>query len=344
MSDIIVVTTSYPRRRGDAEGHFVSAEVRRLRQEDHDVTVLAPGRERASLWGEQVQGLGGGAAFGFPGALSRLQRDPTQLLGAARFVWRALGWLERAPLPHRVIAHFLLPCGVPIATRGLSRRCPLEVVVHGSDARLFARLPGRALLARELVRAEATLRFVSTELCDLVLGSLPALQRRHLAARSRVQPSPVDLDDVPSAGAARALLGIAPTAKVAVIATRLVASKRVDVALRACARIQGLRTFVLGDGPERERLEREFPAAGFVGHLERPRALAFIAAANVLVSASLEEGAPSVVREARALGTPVVCLQAGDLLRWAESDPGLLVVALQRDASRERPPRRPGLA
>jgi teichuronic acid biosynthesis glycosyltransferase TuaC len=224
-----------------------------------------------------------------------------------------------------------LPCGVPVATRGLGqRRAELEIVVHGSDARLFARLPGgHGFVARELVRARASLRFVSTELHDLVLGSLPAAQRAELAARSRVEPAAIDVEGVPARAAARATLGIDENGKVAVIVARLVPGKRVHVALEACERVKRLRTIVLGDGPELRKLLARFPMAQFVGHVERPLALTYISAADVLVSASLTEGAPTVVREARALGTPVVCLEAGDVRRWAESDPGLSVVAAE---------------
>ena len=327
MSQIVVVTTSYPKSRGDAEGHFVGAEVRRL-CDSATVTVLAPGLHRSSLWGERVVSLDGGSAFGFPGAVERMRRNRAHLFEAAQFVWSAVRWLRQAPLPERIVAHFLLPCGVPIATRGLGlRRAELEVVVHGSDARLFAQLPGgHGLVGRELIRANARLRFVSTELSDLVLGSLPASQGEALAARSYVEPAAIDVEGVPLRPLARAKLGIAPSGKVAVIVARLVPGKRVDVALEACTRVKELRTFVLGDGPERERLMARFPSADFVGHVERPQALAYISAADVLVSASLHEGAPTVVREARALGTPVVCLDAGDVRKWAETDPGLSVV------------------
>jgi glycosyltransferase involved in cell wall biosynthesis len=121
-------------------------------------------------------------------------------------------------------------------------------------------------------------------------------------------------------------VGIRPDARVAVIVARLVPGKRVDVALEACRRVPNLQTIVLGDGPERDALARRFPSASFLGHVERSIALAYLSAANVLVSASLLEGAPTVVREARALGTDVVCLPAGDVARWAESDPGIHVV------------------
>jgi teichuronic acid biosynthesis glycosyltransferase TuaC len=98
------------------------------------------------------------------------------------------------------------------------------------------------------------------------------------------------------------------------------------VALEACERLSALHVVVVGDGPERPRLMQRFPRARFVGQVARPLALAYVAAADALVSASLHEGAPSVVREARALGTAVVCLEAGDLRRWAERDAGIHVV------------------
>lgn len=324
MTDIVVITTSYPEHRGDAQGHFVAAEVRRLCLQGQ-VSVLAPGRDRRSLWGERVIGLPGGAAFGFPGALEKLKKRKRNLLCASRFVVSALHWLGRAPAPDRLIAHFLLPCGVPIATRGLrGRATELEVVVHGSDARLFARLPVvRSLFGRELIHAGARLRFVSSELRDFVLQSLPADQRSTLAAVSRIEPSPIDVEGVPSKIEARRRLQLDARAKLAVIVARLVPSKRVDVALEACRRIGSLTCVVIGDGPERGRLAACFPRAHFLGQVERPVALTYIAAADALVSASLEEGAPTAIREARALGTPVVCLDAGDLRSWAAGDPGL---------------------
>jgi glycosyltransferase involved in cell wall biosynthesis len=272
--------------------------------------------------------LGGGEAFGFPGALERLRRDPRRLVSAAQFTARALGWLRRES-PPRVVAHFLLPCGVPIATRGVEpRSSSLEIVVHGSDARLFARLPLKRALGRELVHSGASLRFVSSELAQLLLGCLPAGQRARLEPRCRVEPAAIDVGDVPDRARARALLGIAPASKLAVIVARLVPGKRVDVALEACTRVTALTSLVIGDGPELSSLRRRFPSARFVGHVARPLALTYISAADVLVSASLREGAPTVVREARALGTPVVCLEAGDVARWAQTDPGLDVVAV----------------
>lgn len=324
---LVVLTTSYPRSQHDAEGHFVGAEVRRLLAQ-HEVTVLAPGDARPSIWGERVISLGGSAAFGFPGALSRLRAGPRAWLAASEFCWNARAWLGQAPSPDRLLAHFLIPCGVPLATAAArASGSELEVVIHGSDGRLLARSPvGRAAVGARLIESGASLRFVSNELRELVLGCLPAAQQVRLRARSRVEPCAIDVT-APSRLAAREELGIAAEERVALVVARLVASKRVDVALAACERVRGLSAVVVGDGPERSVLSQRFPRATFVGHVERRLALTYVAAADVLVSASLEEGAPTVVREARALGTQVVCLEAGDLRRWAERDPGIVIAS-----------------
>jgi len=327
MRRVVVITTSYPTDANDPQGHFVAAEVRGL-CEDAQVTVLAPGRERMALGAERVVGLDGGDAFGFPGALSRIGEQIWRVLPAAQFVMSAIHWLRSQPPPSELVAHFLLPCGVPIATRGrASRETQLEVVVHGSDARLFAQFPlGQGFLARELLRTDARLRFVSEQLRSLVLGAIPLRERQRLEARSRVQACVIDTGGIPTKAAARVALGLDPSAPVALIVSRLLPSKRIEVALRACSLIPDLQVIVVGDGPSRQRLAVAFPGASFVGHTPRPQALAYISAADVLVSASLEEGSPSVVREARALGTQVVCLEAGDLALWAARDPGLQVL------------------
>ena len=59
---------------------------------------------------------------------------------------------------------------------------------------------------------------------------------------------------------------------------------------------------------------------------KEPETLAWIAAADLLVSASRDEGAPTVVREARLLGTPVLAARAGDVERWAAQDPGITLL------------------
>jgi glycosyltransferase involved in cell wall biosynthesis len=238
------------------------------------------------------------------------------------FVQRARSLLRSSGPWDRLVAHFVLPSVWPI-TAGLVSLAPvLEAVAHGSDVRLVARLP--AVVRRRIARALAPfdLRCASEELRGQIARTLGA----PLARRARVEPAPLRVPERLDRSSARSKLGISPSERLLVVAGRLVRGKRTAVALRAARLVPGANVVVVGDGPERSTLERDFPDVRFVGLVGRARALAFIAAADALVVASREEGAPSVVREARALGTPVVALPSGDLHAWPRNDPGLVVV------------------
>jgi len=299
---IAIVTTSYPAHEGDASGHFIEHEARDLERAGHDVTVIKPAP---------------GGAFGWPGALARIRERPLRVLDAARFVQgarRSLASFE----PDRVIAHWLVPSGFPIALA--ARKSELEVVVHGSDLRLLERLPRpltQTIIAR-LVSRDARFRCVSHDLRERLRALAPV-------TAARVAPCAIDVSFAPTRTTARADLELADDALVVLVVGRLVASKRTDVALVA-ASLLGADVVVIGDGPERARLERGFPAACFLGQQDRAQTLAWIAAADLLLSASRDEGSPTAIREARALGTPVVCTRCGDLADWAIRDPELHVI------------------
>jgi len=315
---IVVVTTSYPARENDPSGHFVESEVLALSASGHEVTVIAPRPATGAEERPGVSWIDGGSAFGWPGASSRVRARPWRAFGAMGFVLRARRALRREAGVTRVIAHFALPSAWPIAT-ARSPHVPLEVVVHGSDARLLVRLPSfvRTRVAQALRSADV--RAVSSELRELLVLALgPAIRER-----IRVAPAPVDVLGVPARGEARRLLGVDACERLIVVAGRLVPEKRVDVALAATRLAGTSRVVVVGDGPERERLARDFPEATFTGLLPRDRALTWISAADILLSASTREGAPSVIREARALGTSVIARASGGL---PAEDGGLFVL------------------
>ena len=319
---IAVITTSYPRQPGDAAGHFVHSEVKRLLRAGHEVHVFAPGSGDAGSDGATLHWLRDSGAFGWPGALARLKERPWRWLGAFEFCLRARSAVRREAPFTCLQAHFLVPCAWPIALSS-APATRLELVGHGSDVRAFCRLPSP--LRRQITRAwlvrRATLRVTSSELSQLLRSANP-----ELSAAVRVAESPIDIADVPTRNGARQALRISETQPLALIVSRLIPEKRVELALQALAWLDGLSAVVVGDGPELESLRARFPKVRFTGYLARGEALRWIAAADVLVSASAHEGAPSVVREARALGVPVVAVNAGDLAQWAKRDAGLLLV------------------
>jgi glycosyltransferase involved in cell wall biosynthesis len=195
----------------------------------------------------------------------------------------------------------------------------LEVVLHGSDVRLVLALPRDAArrFVRTLLDRGARFRFVSHDLRRTLAAALGEHDRGRLLARSRVELPPIDIGRATRAPSERPHW---------VVCGRLVASKRVDRAIREAAR-RNVDLTVVGDGPLRADLEALAASldarAHFVGHVPRESALALIASAHRLVHLSDAEGAPTVIREARALGVPVLATPVGDVALWAMHDPGI---------------------
>jgi len=253
--------------------------------------------------------------------MARLRESPVRALGATRFVLGARAALRKRGPFDAVIAHWVVPSGWPIA---IDASGTLEVVVHGSDAELLIALPRavRNRILTALLARQARFRFVSRALRDRLVAAGPP----GLDASSTVRPATLAMPDIPERDPARVALGLAPADRVIVIVGRLVPDKRPLLAVGAASLVPGARVIVIGDGPERSRLECAHPGATLVGALPRSEALTWIAAADLLLSASLREGAPTVIREARRLGVPVVTTPVGDVAEWAANDPGIVVV------------------
>jgi len=328
----LFLTTSYPRHPGDFGGHFVRSHARREATE-RSVHVLAFGEPTADTElndpNIEVRWLGGGALFGAPGVLPRLNERRSRLLLVVPAFLRALSVLCNRGHYDRVIAHFLLLSGWPLGV-WFSRRssAELQVVAHGSDVRLFERLPQwlRRKITGDLAHADAGLRFVSEELRGRMAHAAGAPEFGRYVLSQTVAPMPLELPSIPEQAQAREKLGVDPSERLIVITGRLVHGKRIEQALKSALLVPNARVVVIGSGPLQAQLEAGALEATFLGEVAHEVCLRWMRAADLLLSASRHEGAPTVVREARALGTPVVAADAGDLRAWAATDAGIWLV------------------
>ncbi len=105
--------------------------------------------------------------------------------------------------------------------------------------------------------------------------------------------------------------------KTFVFAGRLTVQKSLDTALDAVVELPDLRLLVLGDGPERERLEgyardRQLDSrVTFRGSESRAQVLSALAGAEASVLPSAWENFPHAAVESLAVGTPVVATAVG---------------------------------
>ena len=337
---IAVVTTSFPRTPDDPSGHFVRSACEALARAGHDVHVVAPGgspfdRPRQSD-GLTLHPAGAGTLFGWPGALARTREAPWRALAAGPFAAGVLARLHSIGPVDRAIAHWIVPCAWPLLA--MTRPPALEAVAHGADVCALLAAPERvrSLVLESLLGAGASFSVAAASSLDALTAALPLSLAARLVAAARVEPPSIDVPDLAARGKdLRASLDLAPAERVAVVACRLVPSKRVGLAIAAIAALRRhrapVRLVVVGDGPERDPLARRAAALDlavrFTGALPRREALGWLAGSDVLVHPSSIEAAPTVVREARALGVPVVACDAGDVARWAERDRGIAIAA-----------------
>ncbi len=111
--------------------------------------------------------------------------------------------------------------------------------------------------------------------------------------------------------------------------------KGFHLGLRAFARakLEGAEYWIIGEGPERARLEGMAVDLGiaaqtrFWGEIPREEALRKLGECHVLVHPSLHDTAPMVCLEAMAAGLPVICLDHGGPAMEVTADTGIRVSA-----------------
>jgi glycosyltransferase involved in cell wall biosynthesis len=145
-----------------------------------------------------------------------------------------------------------------------------------------------------------------------------------------VLPNPIAVPDVGGRDGLRRRHGFeGPTL---VFAGRLSVQKALDVLLRAVAICEGVALVVVGDGPDRARLDVLVSDLGigdrvrFLGAQPRETVLELLAAADAEVLSSGWENFPHSVIEGLAVGTPVIATGVGGVAEIVtDGENGLLV-------------------
>lgn len=143
------------------------------------------------------------------------------------------------------------------------------------------------------------------------------------ASRIRIMPNWVAVERFRGRdrAAARAHLGIPPDVPVMLFVHRLSRRKGADrisqIAAGVTKSARNAMFLIVGDGPERERLESEIRNAGLqervrlIGEVPHRGVPEYFAAADIFFMPSEEEGFPHVLLEAMAAGLPYVASDVG---------------------------------
>lgn len=211
---------------------------------------------------------------------------------------------------------------VPIMAAAKGRRLPLVLTLHTSHFLRRAESPLWRPILRRLVRSADRVLATSVEIRDVAGGLAPELEVE--AVTNGVETDffrPVEPAIPPGDG---------PTL---VVPRRLFEKNGVEYLVRAMPRIvreTGARAIVVGDGPERERLEalsRELGVAErvwFTGarpHREMP---GLLSSGDVAVFPSLMEATSVAALEAMACRIPVAASRVGGLPEIVDEEVGTL--------------------
>ncbi|HKP16805.1 MAG TPA: glycosyltransferase, partial [Gemmatimonadaceae bacterium] len=202
-----------------------------------------------------------------------------------------------------------LSCRYGIVAAALAR-----VPARVASAQLFVEMPRllavdaqHALISRCLHRHIAVSQHVAGRLRDRL--GVPGAKITVIP--NAVEPrAPASRDD-----AIRAQLGVREGRALALTVARLEAQKGLTHLLDAAALLPDVVFAVAGEGPERDRLAAKAAALGlsdrvrWLGHRDDVPSL--LAAADLFVLPSLNEGLPLAAMEAMLAGAPVVAADAG---------------------------------
>lgn len=212
---------------------------------------------------------------------------------------------------HALKSHFL------VRTSGLGRSHPWVAFHHGytwptKKARLYNQLD------RWSLRAPAKIVTVSVPFRE-ELESFGVRRDRVEIVHNAIAPGWGNASrESEKASALRESYRIPPNASVILIVGRLSKEKDHITLLDAVSALDSdlsPHVVVVGDGPERERIERHVEALGLTrkvtltGH--QPSAEPWYGIADVAVLSSLSEGSPNALLEAMAAGVPVVSTNVG---------------------------------
>ena len=226
---------------------------------------------------------------------------------ALRAAWSGAAARRRALRECSIVRAFHTPGALPARVA----RCRF-VCTYGFAYRDFTTVPLNGRLREPALRAKRAMMtpglrgIISAADAVIATTAETAREAGELGAREIVViPNGVDLGAFDGAERRHAEFDV-------VFVGRLVPEKNLGALVGAAAQFPGLRVAVIGDGPERQQLERRLDASGvvatFFGSRPNREVARLLPRARAFVLPSLLEGHPKALIEAMAAGLPCVAM------------------------------------
>lgn len=312
---VVFLTHNYPRWPGDLSGSFLGTLAAALVRRGIEVRVVAPS-DGGQGGEEEVGGVhvrrvryasARGETLAYRGTMASALGAPGGWRALAG-LWRALRRAAReevaagADLIH---AHWWVPAGLATPPD-----VPMVLTTHGTDAAMLR----TSRLARRLARPVFARARVVTAVSRELAGWVQNATGRHISA-THVHPMPVDTATWPWTTGGGGTI----------VVSRLTPQKRINLAIETTAFLAScghdLPLTIVGDGPERDTLERQVERLGiapfvrFAGAVPPSEVVGFLGRADVMLFPAQGEGFGLAAAEALMAGVPVVaCWDGGGLL------------------------------
>jgi len=298
----LLAESFFPKVDGGAKLAYLT--LRYLQETEREVLLLAPDIAPAQVGPTRVERLG---SFNLPCAPETRVALP----------WRSIAKSLDDFQPDMI--HLFSPAVMSVAGMRNGRHQHIPVVAnYQTDLPAYTQHYGYSFLAS---MTESWLRYIHNG-CHLTLVpsnfTLNQLRAKDYE-RLRIWRRGVDLNRYNPAhrslsGRERLLQGRDPSSLICLYVGRLAAEKRVDLLLDV-ARLPGVALTIVGDGAEREPLERLFAGTGtvFTGYLYGEALADAYASADVFVFPGPSETFGQVVQEAMASGLPAIIINKGGI-------------------------------
>ncbi len=317
---LLTFSTLYPNAARPNHGVFVENRLRHLVASGEAAsTVVAPVPyfpSRARVFGDWALNARAPAREERHGLIVHHPRFPViPRLGMSAAPWllyRAVlpflrRLMEEGPGVDAIDAHYVYPDGVAAVWLGRQLGLPVVITARGTDVNFIPRHAVPRRLIQGALTEAAALVAVSAALKEAMVA-LGAAEPKVTVLRNGVDTRlfcpPADRP------ALRARLGLNCPTLLSV--GHLIERKGHDLVIRALAALPGCELLIVGEGPEKPRLEALIaelgvgPRVHLLGARPHDQMAEFYGAADALILASSREGWANVLLEAMACGTPVV--------------------------------------
>ncbi len=309
---VLLVTTSYPLNTASVSGIFVARLARYLKKR-YTVAVIVPGDwniQEEKFSEEEIKVLPyryaprnwqilAHSSGGIPVAL---KRNPGLYLLVPGFLasmfFSCLWQTRKANVIH---ANWAI-CGLVAGIAGKLLGVPVVVSLRGEDVtRSSQKIIDRWILKGCLVLCDRVIG-VSSAIVKQLQEVFPKQKEKYLLVENGVEECFLTLQRRYRPGNELKLVTLGS----------LIPRKGIDVAIKAISVVPGVRLTVIGDGPEKEKLQQLVnqlevsERVALTGWLKPNFVLEQLARHDVLVLSSYSEGRPNVVLEAMATAMAVV--------------------------------------